>query len=110
LARGETFPGLREIATPIMPALALRTSGGTTGPRSAEPPGPVVDRLSEEFLGVPVETIGRCVRDVSACTAHLGVDVTTAVVERIARERLLALAWSAPLLDLPSGRPEDPHG
>ncbi|MFC6079948.1 hypothetical protein [Sphaerisporangium aureirubrum] len=92
-----------------MPALALRLAGGTTDarPAAAEPPEPVVARLSGEFLGVPVETIGRCVRDVSACAAHLGVDATTAVVERIARERLLALAWSAPLLD--AGRGDDPR-
>ncbi|MEO3811782.1 hypothetical protein ABGB17_22535 [Sphaerisporangium sp. B11E5] len=87
-----------------MPALALRPSRGTIDPRPAAPPEPVVARLSGEFLGVPVETIGRCVRDVSACAAHLGVDATTAVVERLARERLLALAWSAPLLDAPGMR------
>lgn len=85
-----------------MPALALRPSGGTTDPRTAAPPAPVVARLSGEFAGVPVELVGRCVRDVSACAVHLGVEPTAAVVERLARERLLALAWSAPLLE-PAG-------
>ncbi|RCG25091.1 hypothetical protein DQ384_32380 [Sphaerisporangium album] len=66
--------------------------------RAAGPPGHVSERLSHEFVTVPAETVDRCVEDVWACAAHLGVDVTTAVVERIARERLLAVAGSAPLV------------
>ncbi|MCW2878394.1 MAG: hypothetical protein JWQ95_2494 [Sphaerisporangium sp.] len=50
---------------------------------------------------MPVNSVDRCVEDVWACVAHLGVDVTTDVVERIAREHLLALACSAPLFDPP---------
>ncbi|MFC4532039.1 hypothetical protein [Sphaerisporangium dianthi] len=50
---------------------------------------------------MPVEVVDRCVEDVQACAAHLGVDVTTAVVERIAREHLLAVASSAPLVGPP---------
>lgn len=50
---------------------------------------------------MPVETVDRCVDDVWACAAHLGVDVSVAVVERIAREHLIALATSAPLVDPP---------
>ena len=85
-----------------MPALALRPSGESTEPRTTAPSSLVVARLSGEFSGVPVEIVGRCVRDVSACAVHLGVEATAAVVERLARERLLALAWSAPLLE-PAG-------
>jgi hypothetical protein len=94
-----------------MPALATRFTGGTaepraTGPREAQPraAGPqelVSARLRDEFLTVPVETVDRCVEDVCACAAHLGVDPTTAVVERIAREHLLALVSSAFLSDTP---------
>ncbi|MER7503469.1 hypothetical protein [Nonomuraea pusilla] len=57
---------------------------------------PVSLRLAEEFLTVPVDTIDRCVADVRACARHLGVAATPEVVERIARERLLAIVNSAP--------------
>jgi hypothetical protein len=57
---------------------------------------PVSLRLASEFLTVPVDTIDRCVNDVCACTRHLGIEATPDVVERIAREHLLALVNSAP--------------
>lgn len=57
---------------------------------------PVSLRLAEEFLTVPVDTIDRCVADVCACATHLGIDATPDVVERIAREHLLAIVNSAP--------------
>lgn len=57
---------------------------------------PVSLRLAEEFLTVPVDTIDRCVADVCACAQHLGITVTPQVVERVARERLLAIVNSAP--------------
>ncbi|TDE42651.1 hypothetical protein E1295_27295 [Nonomuraea mesophila] len=57
---------------------------------------PVSLRLAEEFLTVPVDTIDRCVADVCACAQHLGVAATPEIVERIAREHLLAIVNSAP--------------
>ena len=57
---------------------------------------PVSLRLAEEFLTVPVDTIDRCVADVCACAQHLGISVTPQIVERIAREHLLAIVNSAP--------------
>ncbi|MEU8269034.1 hypothetical protein AB0B89_17935 [Sphaerisporangium sp. NPDC049002] len=95
-----------------MPALATRFTWGTAEPRVSEPreaqsraAGPrdlVTARLSDEFLIVPIEIVERCVDDVWACAAHLGVDITAPVVERIAREHLLALSSSA-LLVAPPG-------
>jgi hypothetical protein len=108
---GWISPGSPEDAKPPMPALATRFTGGTPQPRVTAPlaqsraAGPrelVSARLSDEFLTVPVETVDRCVEDVWVCAAHLGVDVTMTVVERIAREHLIALVSSAPLVD-PSG-------
>ncbi|MFI6291872.1 hypothetical protein ACIBEJ_09830 [Nonomuraea sp. NPDC050790] len=57
---------------------------------------PVSHRLAEEFLTVPVDTIDRCVADVCACAEHLGIQATPQIVERIAREHLLAIVNSAP--------------
>ncbi|MGP3959055.1 MULTISPECIES: hypothetical protein [Nonomuraea] len=57
---------------------------------------PVSLRLAEEFLTVPVDTIDRCVADVCACAQHLGISATPEIVERIAREHLLAIVNSAP--------------
>ncbi|MDH2428245.1 hypothetical protein [Sphaerisporangium sp. TRM90804] len=95
-----------------MPALATRFNGGTAEPPASgqAPPHQVIGaRLSGEFLSVPVETVHRCVEDVRACAAHLGVDVPADAVERIARERLLAVATSAPLLT-PSPHAAPGHG
>ncbi|GAA3127622.1 hypothetical protein [Streptosporangium carneum] len=52
--------------------------------------------LAAEFLTVPLSTVDRCVADVCACAGHLGVEATPEVVERVAREHLLALVNSAP--------------
>ncbi|MGW4637005.1 hypothetical protein ACWEN6_00680 [Sphaerisporangium sp. NPDC004334] len=108
-----------------MPALATRFTEGTadrrgtgsqaTAPREPRSPASgdetaVSARLQDEFLGVPVEVVDRCVEDVEACAAHLGVDVTTAVVERIAREHLLAVASSVPLTDRPPSGAHEPRG
>ncbi|NRQ31062.1 hypothetical protein HII36_04325 [Nonomuraea sp. NN258] len=57
---------------------------------------PVSLRLTEEFLTVPVDTIDRCVADACACAQHLGIKATPEIVERIAREHLLAIVNSAP--------------
>jgi hypothetical protein len=57
---------------------------------------PVSHRLASEFLTVPTDTVDRYVVDVLACAEHLGIDVTPDIVERIAREHLLALVNSAP--------------
>jgi len=112
-----------------MPALAMRFTGGAAGrlrrdvnaaatgirfasstraaERAAEPleedrraEDPVCVRLAAEFAAVPYRTVRRCVADAGARAAHLGIDVTAPqVVERLARERLLALINSTP----PSG-------
>jgi hypothetical protein len=75
-----------------MPALATRITGGITATFRR----PVISRLAAEFLTVPIATVDRCVADVWACTAHLGLDPTPDIVERVAREHLLALVNSAP--------------
>ncbi|GII00496.1 hypothetical protein [Planobispora takensis] len=74
-----------------MPALATRFTNGPTGLRE-----PVSARLAAEFLTVPLDTVDRCVADVFACTEHLGVEATAEVIERVAREHLLAIVNSAP--------------
>jgi hypothetical protein len=74
-----------------MPALAIRFTGSTTTFHD-----PVSARLTAEFLTVPLGTVARCVADVRACAEHLGVDATPEVIERVAREHLLALVNSAP--------------
>ncbi|ACZ89787.1 hypothetical protein [Streptosporangium roseum] len=74
-----------------MPALAIRFTGGTTTFHD-----PVSARLAAEFLTVPLGTVARCVADVRACAEHLRVDATPEVIERVAREHLLALVNSAP--------------
>jgi hypothetical protein len=88
-----------------MPALALRFTGGTAGRvRDTEVREPVSAHLAAEFLTMPVDTIERCVADVWACAAHLGVDATPAIVERVAREHLLAMVNSTPGSAPPSRR------
>jgi len=44
--------------------------------------------------------VDRCVTDTRACVAHLGIDPTPELVERIAREHLTGMVKSEP----PSGR------
>lgn len=77
-------PGLQRNLTPML-ALATRLLRE-----------PVSHRLAEEFLTVPVDTIDRCVADVCACAQHLGITATPEIVERVAREHLLAIVNSAP--------------
>ncbi|WP_239161672.1 hypothetical protein [Acrocarpospora phusangensis] len=57
---------------------------------------PVNAVLAAEFPAVPRPAVERCVADVWACAEHLGVEVTPAIIERIAREHLLAMINSAP--------------
>ncbi|SPT49557.1 hypothetical protein [Actinomadura madurae] len=57
-------------------------------------------RLCDEFTTFPSEAVHRCVADVQACMAHLGLDATPARVERMAREHLTGILKSEP----PSGR------
>lgn len=57
---------------------------------------PVSLRLASEFLTIPIETVDRCVADALACAEHLGIEATPDIVERIAREHLLAIVNSAP--------------
>ncbi|WP_214108817.1 hypothetical protein [Acrocarpospora catenulata] len=82
-----------------MPVLATHTVE-VAGPRLIDP---VVTVLAAEFRTVAEESVARCVADVWACAEHLGVEVTPAIIERIAREHLLALVNSAHLL-APGGR------
>jgi hypothetical protein len=83
-------PENRRNAT-LMPALAIRSTGGTTTFHE-----PVSAHLAAEFLTVPTATVDRCVAEVRACAEHLGVRATPEVIERVAREHLLALVNSAP--------------
>lgn len=80
-----------------MSAVAARNAGVADG-RSSQPRlrEPVSARLSAEFFSVPVETVDRLVFDVWVCAEHLGVTVTPALVERIAREHLLGVVNSSP--------------
>ncbi|REE95491.1 hypothetical protein [Thermomonospora umbrina] len=57
-------------------------------------------RLETEFAVLSAESVRRCVADVLACMAHLGVEPAPAVVERMAREHLVGMVKSEP----PSGR------
>lgn len=57
-------------------------------------------RLEAEFGILSPDAVRRCVDDVSARMAHLGVDTRPAAVERIAREHLIGMVKSRP----PSGR------
>ena len=57
-------------------------------------------RLCDEFATFPLDAVHRCVADVQARMAHLGLDATPARVERMAREHLTGILKSEP----PSGR------
>ncbi|WUI01840.1 hypothetical protein OHR68_08530 [Spirillospora sp. NBC_00431] len=57
-------------------------------------------RLSDEFASFQSDTVHRCVADVQARMAHLGLEATPARVERMAREHLTGILKSEP----PSGR------
>jgi hypothetical protein len=56
-------------------------------------------RLEAEFGSVCADTVRRCIADVQACMAHLGIETTPALVERMAREHLIGVIKSEP----PSG-------
>lgn len=60
----------------------------------------ITRRLATEFLVFSNDTVARCVADAWACTEHLGLEATSPLVERIAREHLTAMVKSEP----PSGR------
>ncbi|WP_442811634.1 MULTISPECIES: hypothetical protein [unclassified Streptosporangium] len=74
-----------------MPVLATRFTGPSTTHHE-----PMTSHLAAEFLTVPVDTVGKCVAEVCACAEHLGIETTPEIVERVAREHLLALVNSAP--------------
>jgi len=57
---------------------------------------PVSLHLASEFLSLPIDTIDRCVGNVLSCTEHIGIEATPDMIERMAREHLLALVNSAP--------------
>jgi len=61
----------------------------------------VTRRLTAEFPALAPGDIERCVAETWICAQHLGLAVTTRLVERVAREHLLGLVNSVP----PSGRP-----
>lgn len=63
----------------------------------------LAQRLCDEFASFPLEKVDRCVADVQACMAHLGLEATPARVERMAREHLTGILKSEP----PSGRAAD---
>ncbi|GAA4190887.1 hypothetical protein GCM10022252_29860 [Streptosporangium oxazolinicum] len=88
-----------------MPVLATRLAGlsVTTFAAPSAPSAPlaalhepVTSHLAEEFLTVPLDTVDRCVAEVRARAEHLGIEPTAEIVERVAREHLLALVNSAP--------------
>ncbi|MQA93678.1 MAG: hypothetical protein GEV11_03230 [Streptosporangiales bacterium] len=59
----------------------------------------VTDRLAGEFGILSRDTVERSVTDAWCCAEHLGLEVTPALVERIAREHLVGVVNSVP----PSG-------
>ncbi|MEV4097660.1 hypothetical protein [Streptosporangium saharense] len=73
-----------------MPALAT----GLDGPPAFR--DRVSSGLAAEFPTVPPGTVARRVADARARAEHLGIEATPEVVERVAREHLLALVNSAP--------------
>ncbi|MDF5755386.1 hypothetical protein [Spongiactinospora sp. TRM90649] len=73
--------------------VARASFGPKRGPASADP---VSARLTAEFRQVPAESVERCVADTWARARHLGIGATADIVERVAREHLLALVNSAP--------------
>ncbi|GAA3418080.1 hypothetical protein [Streptosporangium vulgare] len=78
------------------PTLAASSASSASPTPSAVLREPVTSHLAAEFLTVPVDTVDRCVADVCACAEHLGIEATAEIVERVAREHLLALVNSAP--------------
>lgn len=56
--------------------------------------------LADEFPILSADAVARCVADARACLAHLGIEATPALIERVAREHLVGMVKSEP----PSGR------
>lgn len=56
----------------------------------------LTQRLGDEFATFPLDAVHRCVADVQACMAHLGLEATPARVERMAREHLTGKLKSEP--------------
>lgn len=86
-------PSPTHAASPASPAPSASPASPASSRDLREP---VTSHLAAEFLTVPVDTVDRCVADVCACAEHLGIEATADVVERVAREHLLALVNSAP--------------
>jgi hypothetical protein len=53
-------------------------------------------RLTAEFRPIPPAAVERCIADVEACVAHLGLDPTPPIVERMAREHLTGMLKARP--------------
>jgi hypothetical protein len=82
---------------PGVPDISGKTDiSGVAGGPEQRLTQPVSAVLAAEFTAVPHPAVERCVADVLACAEHLGVEVTPAIIERIAREHLLAMINSAP--------------
>ncbi|MEU8039787.1 hypothetical protein [Streptosporangium sp. NPDC049078] len=97
-----------------MPVLATRLGGPSVTTLAASPASPaspassassvpeaalhepVTSHLAAEFPTISLDTVDRCVAEVRACAEHLGIEPTAEIVERVAREHLLALVNSAP--------------
>lgn len=56
----------------------------------------LAQRLCNEFASFPSDAVHRCVADVQACMAHLGLETTPDRVERMAREQLTGILKSQP--------------
>jgi hypothetical protein len=70
---------------------------GSGGGRSAELVlDPLSALLAAEFPTIGVDDVNRRIVDVWVRAAHLGVDATPDMVERIAREHLLGMVNSSP--------------
>jgi hypothetical protein len=86
-----------------MQAVIQRASSGAhTQQRLRTDPGAsdsLARRLAAEFPGLTPAAVERCVMDTWICAEHLGLAVTTRLVERVAREHLLGVQNSVP----PSG-------
>lgn len=68
-------------------------------PARGRPANRLTDRLAREFDILSRVTVERSVTDAWLCAEHLGIEVTPALVEGIAREHLVGVVNSVP----PSG-------
>lgn len=85
----------------MMQAVMRRAGTGTD--RAARSAGPepnvgetVTTQLAGEFSALSRSTVQRCVRETWLCAEHLGLPVTDGLVEKIAREHLRGVMYSAP--------------